>query len=382
MVFKELILKVSSICNLNCKYCYVFNQGDSSYKYEPPRMSFTIANQVIERISDYCNKHSLKDFLIIFHGGEPLLAQKEFYETFVTKINKKLNGIDIKFALQTNGTLLSQDWIYLFDRLNISIGLSMDGTREASKYRIYRGSGKEAYNEIIQGVDLLYKNNYPVNILSVINTSISPEIIYLHLKEQHVNYVDFLFPDKTYDARIQADNLVSDWLISLFDYWYNDDMDTKPSIKLFDVIVGLILGIERGNEQVGRKFNQCICVKPNGNIQAVDNLMVCGDGFVKTEYNVKSNSFDDVHNNYLIKKYYNAHQDSELCNKCKQCIVKNICGGGHIAHRFSKNNDFDNPSVYCFVLFSLITHIQNKLVDELGEKINSPIEKLNISDYK
>lgn len=79
MVFNELILKVSSCCNLNCKYCYVFNQGDNSYKNEPAIISNSLIGPIVERIKEHCEIHSVNTFLVIFHGGEPLLVPKDFF---------------------------------------------------------------------------------------------------------------------------------------------------------------------------------------------------------------------------------------------------------------------------------------------------------------
>jgi len=379
MIVNELILKVSSICNLNCRYCYVFNQGDTSYQKEPSIMSMEVGEQVINAIKEHCEKNKMKEFLIIFHGGEPLLAGKDFYRQFIKSIKTVATGIDVRFALQTNGTLLTKEWLCLFDKLNIAPGISIDGTRKASINRVFRSNNRCAYDSIIKGIHLLQKNDYSVNVLSVINTDEKTETIYEHLKEQKVSYADFLLPDKTFDKKTDDDYKIGEWLISLFNIWYNDSTPDKPVIRMFDVIIGLILGVERGNEVFGRKFNQCICVKPNGDIQAVDNLMVCGDGFTKTGYNVKHNNFDEALETYVIKTYYNAHQDSILCEKCRNCIIKNICGGGHIAHRFSKSNGFNNPTVYCRALFSLIVHVQNIVADEMNKTCGLSLEKIEMS---
>ena len=384
MVVKELILKVASICNLNCEYCYVFNQGDNSFKNEPNIIDESIQKDIEKRIIEHCKYHQLEDFIVIFHGGEPLLAEKKFYVNFVNSLKEALPCVDLQFALQTNGTLLTQNWIDLFVSLNISLGISLDGTRTASKYRIYRNSKKNAYDEIIRGINLLYNNNLPVTVLSVMNTLETPEVNYIHLKENHISYIDYLFPDKTHDVKENNDKELIDWLIKLFDIWYDDYSLEKPFIRIFDQLVGLTIGIERGNEVVGRKVNQCLCVKPSGSMQAVDNLMICGDGFTKTGFNIANDSFDDAMSSSLMNKYYNAHMDSVLCGKCKKCIIKNICGGGHLAHRYSSVNGFDNPSVYCKVISSLVMHIQNRLNKDLFNNIRSVknIEMLTEADFQ
>ncbi len=383
MLINELILKVTNNCNLNCKYCYVFNHGDNSYAYGASNMTDEMALHVIKKINQHCKKNGIKDFLIIFHGGEPLLMKKSFYVNFCNRITEYIPDIDVRLALQTNGTLLSDEWIKLCKQLDISIGMSFDGSEYATRDRIFRSNGESAYSQIIKGIKVLHKNNYPVSILSVIHPEENPLNIYNYLKEIGVSFVDFLYPDKTYDQVENKDQQISSWLIELFDLWFNDKSVNKPYIRSFDIVIGLILGIERGNETIGRKNNKTICIKPNGDIQAVDNLMVCGNGFTKTKYNIERNTIDEALEDPLIKKYYNSHLDNELHIKCKECIIKNICGGGHLAHRYSLKNGFNNPSVYCFEIFSLVSHIQNRIIEELPKTVTgeTEIEKLTLNDY-
>lgn len=385
MIIDELILKVSGVCNLNCKYCYVFNQGDYSYMYEGDFITEDIARSVIEKIKQHCCVNNLKKFIIVFHGGEPLLIGKSFYQNFVNNVLYEISNVDIQFVVQTNGTLITGEWLSLFQQLKISIGMSLDGTERASAYRVFRTTGKSAYERIIKSVDLMRNVKYPVRILSVINTNETPVSTYLHLKNNQIDFVDFLFPDKTYDNRNRLTSKISEWLIDLFEIWYSDRSEMKPEIRFFNTIISIILGMESGYEVLGRSLNRIICIKPNGDIQAADNLMVCGDGFTKTSLNIRNNTIDEASEHPLIKKYYYSHMDSELCSICRDCIVKNICGGGSLAHRYSSVNGFDNPSAYCNELFEIIIHIQNKLIEDLPEIFENKecgVEKLLLSDKK
>ncbi|MGD9929973.1 MAG: radical SAM protein [Mangrovibacterium sp.] len=382
MIINEIVLKVTNICNLNCSYCYVFNQADDSYKRDAPFMSEETMIFVIKRIYEHCKTKNIESFLIIFHGGEPLLLQKNSYIKFRHFCQEFAPGIEIRLALQTNGTLLSEEWIALFKELDISVGVSLDGTESATKNRIFRSTNKNAYSAIIKGINLLHKNDYPVNILSVINPEENPTEIYHHLKENNISFVDFLFPDETFENRKMNNSDISNWLIQIFDLWDNDYSANKPMIRTFEIIMGLILGVERGNEMFGSKLNKTVCIKPNGNIQAVDNLMVCGNEFTKTKYSVLNNTIDQAIEDPLIKRYYYSHSDRELGYKCQACIIKRICGGGHLAHRYSSKNGFDNPSAYCSDIFKLVMHIQNKLIDEMPSSLTNQIgiQKITLND--
>lgn len=369
MVFNELILKVTSCCNLNCDYCYVFNQGDYSYKYEPNVMPFSLITTVISRIKKHCEAHKVDMFLIIFHGGEPLMASKQFYRDFIAQAKERITSTEILYGIQTNATLLTQEWIDLFDELDIAIGISLDGTRESSKHRVYRSTGQYAYDNIIKGVELLKSNALPVNVLCVINTSVSPLAIYSNFKEIGVDNVDFLYPDVTVDTG--SDSHTGAWLSKMFDLWYEDNDTQKPMIRYFDTVVSLLLGIERGYEMLGRKPNKTISLKPNGNIELVDNLKICGDGFTHTGKNITDSTFDDIAQNSVMQKYYYSHSDKILCEKCKKCCIKDICGGGNIAHRYSKVNGFDNPSAYCKHILHFVAHVQDRLFEDLPKVFNT-----------
>lgn len=135
-----VVVKVASRCNLNCSYCYMYNMGDNSYLMQPKVMSLKVVDKLIERILSHCQKHTIKNFEIVLHGGEPLLAGKDFFRKFVNKANERLvaeAGIGVKFVIQTNGLLLTEDWCKLFAELKIAVGVSLDGTPEDNdRYRI------------------------------------------------------------------------------------------------------------------------------------------------------------------------------------------------------------------------------------------------------
>lgn len=87
----------------------------------------------------------------------------------------------------------------------------------------------------------------------------------------------------------------------MFDLWYEDNDTQKPMIRYFDTVVSLLLGIERGYEMLGRKPNKTISLKPNGNIELVDNLKICGDGFTHTGKNITDSTFDDIAQNSVMQ---------------------------------------------------------------------------------
>jgi uncharacterized protein len=196
------VVKVASRCNLNCTYCYVYNQGDKTYLTQPKVMSAEVVKSLIYRIKEHCLEHDIKNFTFIIHGGEPLLAPQSFYENLVSTSKQILEDTDIKlrFSMQTNGVLVTKEWCDLFNRLNISIGISIDGPELYNDmYRIYH-SGKGSYHDIVNGIKLANEySKVPVGLLSVINIDIEPEMLYDMYISLDVSSVDILLPDGNYE---------------------------------------------------------------------------------------------------------------------------------------------------------------------------------------
>ena len=141
MFCTSLVVKVASRCNLNCTYCYVYNKGDDSYLKQPKIMDSITVKKLLNNILDHCKKNDLEKFLIVFHGGEPLLTGVEFYINFVKDYENIFQNSNktIDFVMQTNGVLLDENNLNILKSLNIHIGISLDGTIESNnRNRIFK----------------------------------------------------------------------------------------------------------------------------------------------------------------------------------------------------------------------------------------------------
>ena len=119
------ILKVASRCNLNCRYCYVYNKGDETFQDQPYRMDEHTVSALLERIATYSADEHVHEINFIFHGGEPLLAGRGFFRDFVARANGTLaQDFNVSYALETNATLLTAEWLDLFHELGIGFAIS------------------------------------------------------------------------------------------------------------------------------------------------------------------------------------------------------------------------------------------------------------------
>jgi uncharacterized protein len=387
-VCNNAIVKIASRCNLNCTYCYMYNLGDDTWKRQPKFMSASTVVYLGQRIKEHCVKYKKDYFNIIFHGGEPLLATKDFFVQFIQKINQivKPSGININYVLQTNGTLLSEAWCKLFDELNIVVGISIDGLKEDNDlHRIYH-SGKGSYDDIIKGLKVLQNSahyKHKPGVLSVINISADSVKTYQHFKSLGVNNMDFLFPDANhatppFRGNYDSETAYADWLIPMFDVWFDEKSSSKIVIRIFRQIMQLILGDKVTFEIIGSEYNDAIVVDTDGSLEATDTLRICGNGFTKEGSNVSSHSFDQALETPLARMYINAHK--MLSDQCTLCPINQVCGGGSIQNRYSAENGFNNPSVYCKDLIKLITHIQNRIVNALPDGFRHEMDIMTYDD--
>ena len=190
-----------------------------------------------------------------------------------------------------------------------------------------------------------------------------------------------LFPDFTNKDKLNNIKIpdVGNWLIKIFDLWYEDKDMNKIKIDPFIDIINLIFGNEDfGNEAFGRHTNGTLVIETDGSIELVDTLKICENGITKVNFNIFDNNLNDIYSNDLAKIFYYGNEI--LCNKCKQCFLSEVCGGGYIAHRYAGNSHFNHPTVYCKDMAILITHIQNRIFDDLPEKLKPKINKLEIDE--
>jgi len=366
----------------------MYNLGDNSYKQQPVSMSQDVVDAAIAKIAEHASLHGLKTVVLIFHGGEPLLASKDFYREFVSKAKSAfLPNIKPRFVMQTNGTLLSPEWLELFLELGISFGISLDGTPEAHDANRLDHQGRGSYKAVIDALGLVKSDNRYADLfqlnLTVINIESDPLVVYRHLRANGLKGVEFLFPDGTYDHLPPGKTLngeetpYADWLIPIFDEWF-DNPNTDYRIRVFDNIMRLVFGSRFSTSDIGGNKNGYVVIETDGGIEPVDSLKVCGEGFTKLGINVTQNKIDDIYDSPLAQSFI-AGADS-LCETCKRCPIVDVCGGGYMPHRYREENSFDNPSLYCKDLMKLIAHIQEKVLMNLPVKLRQSLKLATLTE--
>lgn len=361
----SFILKVASRCNLNCTYCYEYNMGDQSWRTQPHFMSMDTVRKAAERVREHAIHHGLKSVSFSFHGGEPLLAGPQFFSDAVPTIRQILGPeLRCSFGVQTNGTLISEELVQLFSREGIHIGLSLDGSAAVNdKNRIYAG-GRGSYSDVLRGIRWLSVGEGRKifrGILAVIDVNTNPIEVFESLAGLMPPSIDFLLPHgnwavpptgRTHDP---LSTPYADWLIRIFDAWFTG-AHSDISIRTFEEIIEYRLGGSGRLETLGLSPVSLICVAADGSVEGVDTLKASFPGAHKLGLNIFEHSFDDVLQHPSVRGRQLGL--AALSRKCIECSHVATCGGGYYPHRWSPENDFRNPSIYCPDLMKLISYVQ------------------------
>jgi uncharacterized protein len=357
------ILKATSTCNLRCNYCYMFQQADRSFEHQPPVMSFGVVDSAARAIGEYCAKFHQPKALIVFHGGEPTLAGQEWFRHAAGVFRKQMpSGCATSFAMQSNGVLLDDAWVNLCAELGISVSISMDGTAAEHDRRRVNAAGAGSYDDAVAAIERIQRHpgmqRLFGGVLCVVNPSDDGRAIYRHFRSLGITTMDFLLPvEANWDhppTGLASPTPFADYLIPVFDEWWSEN---HPGVRIayFDSLLRLLVGSRVHSDTLGGDPLTMIVVDCDGSIEPVDSLRSCGNGFTQLGLNAQR---DPIERAFQHPTFQLALAGQEgLCQTCRDCELRDVCGGGYLPSRFRLANGFDNPSVYCPDLMKLIRHV-------------------------
>jgi uncharacterized protein len=371
--FRQFLLKVHSRCNLSCDYCYVYEMADQSWRSRPVTMSQRVVSQAAARIAEHVRQHGLDEVRVILHGGEPLMAGRDFFTQTAQALRTAVPA-DCKFELgmQTNAVLLDEQFLNVLLDNRIRVGVSLDGNRGAhDRHRRY-ANGRGSYEQVAAGIRLLTQDRFVplfTGLLCTIDLANDPVATYEKLLEFSPPSVDFLLPHGNWSAlpphrdTDPAAAPYGEWLVQIFERWYSAPR-RETGIRFFEEIINLVLGGRSHVESVGLTAVNLIVVEADGTLEQVDSLKAAFDGAPATGLNVFDNSFDAALEHPAVA----ARQIGAdgLCATCRRCPVRDICGGGLYPHRYRAGTGFLNQSVYCPDLLRLIGHIRDRVRADVG----------------
>ena len=353
-----MIKPSSSACNLKCEYCFYSSLSEGRSDYSKGFMSLETAENIIKSAIEFTKGTRI---IFTFQGGEPMLSGLAFFEKFVDMVNSYNSyNSHIIYCLQTNATLINDEWCEFFRKNNFLIGVSLDGNEEQNSYRVYP-SGKPSFDDVISGIKLLQKHKVEFNVLSVVTKKLANSVRdnYRFFKQNGIYDIQYINCLKPFDGDFNGDIYMngsdySRFLDKAFRLYYNDNMrGNGVSVRSFDNYLLLLQG--KNAEQCGMNgfCSVQFVVEGDGTVYPCD--FYCTDEWELGNINEKS--FLQMHGEKKSKCF--IEESFFIDDKCRNCDYFALCRGCG-CKRGRGENDF------CEVYKCFFSSTKKQMKDLLG----------------
>lgn len=342
----------------------MYEHNDQSWREQPRVMSADTQSKIAERLAEYATKEKLDQILVIFHGGEPLLAGPERLAAFADEIRTQLNSTRVDFSLQTNGTLLSDEYLDVLEAAGIGVSLSLDGPEHVNDLHRRTAQNESTFPKVVAALRRLQlRPKVFSGVISVVDPSISPADLLTFFSELELPALDLLLPDANYTrppaGRDAQPDLYKNWLLQAFDLWF--DHYPTMRIRTFDTLLGALVGVPGGTDAFGFGDISLLSIETDGSYHDLDVLKITKEGQTALGASIYTSTILDVASSAAISARRELLMPEGLAPACQACPVVDVCGGGSVPHRYSADG-FQNPTVYCEEMLALIQHANKRVL--------------------
>ena len=346
-------------CNLACKYCYYLEKN----KLYPTAQRHLMSDEMLEQFTrEYIEAQTMSQVLFTWHGGEPLLRSIDFYRKALSLQQKYAGGRRIDNVIQTNGTLLTDEWCEFFAQNHWLVGISIDGPQPYHDHYRLTAAGKPSWQKVMQGIKLLKKHGVEWNAMAVVNAyNVNhPLEFYRFFKENGCQFLQFTpiverltrhedgrtlasLADKDEISLSEASVAPEQWgyfLCAIFDEWVRKDVG-KIFVEIFDCTLANWMGVSPGICAYSKECGHAGVMEHNGDVYSCDH-------FVFPEYKL-----GNIRDHSLIDMLYGEQQQefsrlkhSSLPRQCKECDMEFACHGECPKNRFMKDKYGDSGLNY------------------------------------
>ncbi|WP_462375353.1 anaerobic sulfatase-maturation protein [Segatella buccae] len=337
---------VGASCNLRCKYCYYLEKAHL-YRNAPARV---MSDELLERfVQEYIQAQTMSQVLFTWHGGEPLMRPLSFYRKAVALQEKYAFGRQIDNTIQTNGTLLTDEWCEFLKEHNWLVGISIDGPQEFHDEYRRTATDKPSWQKVMRGIRLLRKHGVEWNAMAVVNDFNAgyPLEFYHFFKEMGAKYIQFAPVVERMAAHSDGRHLATlvdqecpvadfsvspaqwgDFLCAIFDEWVRHDVG-QTYVEIFDCTLANWVGERPGICVYAKECGHAGVMEFNGDVYSCDH-------FVFPEYKL-----GNIRDKTLVEMLYGEQQRQFSCLKhatlpkqCKECEWEFACHGECPKNRF------------------------------------------------
>jgi uncharacterized protein len=336
-----VVIQPTSLCNINCRYCYL------PYRSVNKRMSMETLSQISKRL--FSSPFVSDKLTIVWHAGEPLILPPSFYEEAFQILQQwNTKGVHVTHSFQTNGTLITQQWCDFFKKHAIQIGVSIDGPKYIHDANRVDWAGKGTFDRVLHGLTLLRENQQPFSIIAVVTRDSVDQAdnFWRFFKEIGPTHLG-LNPEEADGANKQS-SLETNEDIHAYQRFFARILElTAQEPLLIRESASLMTSIKVGSLLSRTQTNvpmTIISFDSEGNISTF-----CPELLTITHATygnfIFGNVFQDTLEDILKKpKFIAVNQEIQQgVLKClKSCPYFMFCGGGHPSNKLSENGTFNS----------------------------------------
>ena len=336
--FQVFAKPIGAACNLDCRYCYYLKKQDLYPKATSQRMPDELLEQYIIQHIRAC-PISMVHFS--WHGGEPTLLGVEYFRKIVEFQRKhRVPGREILNGIQTNGTLLDEEWCRFLAAEDFYVGLSLDGPEDLHDgYRVTKNK-KPTHAQVMNGFQLMQRHRVHCDILCVVhNYNVDRALeVYRYFKDIGARYLMFLpLVARAEGGGVRPESVSADaygaFLCAIFDEWIKEDI-SRIYVQMFDEAARPYRGLEHSVCTLRKTCGELPVLEHNGDLYSCDH-------YVDREHyigNIGEKSLAELLESPTQRAFGQSKWDS-LPRSCRRCKVLEFCNGGCPKARFIATRD-------------------------------------------
>ena len=374
--FHLLAKPTGAVCNLDCDYCFYLSK-ELLYPGSKLRMPGDVLEAYIDQL--FSAHAGAPEVMIAWQGGEPTLMGIEFFERAVEIARERARpGQRVLNTIQTNCTLIDEQWASFFKRHEFLVGVSIDGPREIhDAHRVTKG-GRGSFDAVMRGLGHLRDAGVEWNALTTVHAGNADQPLetYRFLRDECGAGFIQLIPivERSAGGRSVTASQFGDFLIAVFDEWVRNDIG-DVFVQMFDVALA---------NWVGAPPSLCVHAETCGDALALEHngdLYSC-DHFVEPEHllgNIMELPMAELVGSERQRRFGDAKHDS-LPEYCRKCEVRFACHGGCPKDRFIATPDGEPGLNYlCAGYQAFFRHIDTpmRMMGELLRRGRAPAELMD-----
>lgn len=386
--FSLIVKPTGAACNLDCSYCF-FLSKEALWDAKAQTMS---EETLRAWLVNYLDAQPDGPVTIGWQGGEPTMRGLGFFRTAVALAEElKRPQQRVEHAIQTNATLINDEWGSFFAEHRFLVGVSLDGPAHLhDRYRVNR-AGRGTHAQVIRGLRILQAHNVDVNILCTVHSGNASHAleVYRHFRDElgaeFIQFIPIVERVEAGQERIaengyrddhgvhvpykqRGDGVTSrtvtpaaygDFLNTIFDEWVSHDVG-KVFVQDIDVALAALFG----------QYSLCVHAPECGDALAMEHngdVYSC-DHFVEPDYrlgNVATHRFLELLE-LPKQREFGRSKRAALPSQCQECSVRWVCHGGCPKDRFATTSTGEPGLNYlCVGYYQFYNHITPAL-HEMG----------------